>query len=95
MAHTEIGFEVINKFIQALGQWGNPDFQPKLIGRAINMMISPLPRNKRAKNPRQSGLTAAGDSQNQPKREAAKGSGAPAAAPAAAAAPVALEGRPA
>jgi hypothetical protein len=24
---------------------------PKLIGRGINAMISPLPRNKRAKNP--------------------------------------------
>ena len=52
MAHTEIGFEVINKFLADVAPYGHPDFQPKLVGRAINLMISPLPRNKRAKNPR-------------------------------------------
>ncbi|HEY2329267.1 MAG TPA: translation initiation factor IF-3 [Verrucomicrobiae bacterium] len=52
MAHTEIGFEVINKFIAEIAPFGHPDFQPKLVGRAINLMISPLPRAKRAKNPR-------------------------------------------
>jgi translation initiation factor IF-3 len=51
MAHTEIGFEVINKFLADVAPYGHPDFQPKLVGRAINLMISPLPRNKRAKNP--------------------------------------------
>lgn len=53
MAHTEVGFEVIKKFIADIEPYGHPDFQPKLIGKAINLMISPLPRNKRAKNPRQ------------------------------------------
>ncbi len=52
MAHTEIGFEVIHKFIADVAPYGHPDFTPKLIGKAINLMISPLPRNKRAKNPR-------------------------------------------
>jgi len=52
MAHTEIGFEVINNFIAKIAPFGHPDFQPKLVGRAINLMISPLPRAKRAKNPR-------------------------------------------
>jgi translation initiation factor IF-3 len=51
MAHTEVGFEVINKFLADIAPFGHPDFQPKLVGRAINLMISPLPRNKRAKNP--------------------------------------------
>jgi len=51
MAHTEVGFEVINKFLAEIAPFGHPDFQPKLVGRAINLMISPLPRNKRAKNP--------------------------------------------
>jgi translation initiation factor IF-3 len=51
MAHTEVGFEVIKKFIEDIAPFGHPDFQPKLVGRAINLMISPLPRNKRAKNP--------------------------------------------
>ena len=53
MAHTEVGFEVIKKFIEEIAPYGHPDFQPKLVGRAINLMLSPLPRNKRAKNPRQ------------------------------------------
>ena len=53
MAHTEVGFEVIKKFIELIEPFGHPDLQPKLVGRAINLMISPLPRNKRAKNPRQ------------------------------------------
>jgi len=53
MAHTEFGFQVINKFVENIAPWGHPDFQPKLVGRNINLMISPLPRNKRAKNPRQ------------------------------------------
>ena len=51
MAHTEFGFQVINKFLENIAPWGHPDFQPKLVGRNINLMISPLPRNKRAKNP--------------------------------------------
>ena len=51
MAHQEFGFEVIKKFVAAVAPFGHPDFEPKLIGRGINAMISPLPRNKRAKNP--------------------------------------------
>ena len=50
-AHTEVGFAVINKFLADIAPYGNPDFPPKLIGKGINVMISPLPRNKRAKNP--------------------------------------------
>ena len=52
MAHTEFGFEVIKKFVTDIEPYGHPDFQPKLVGRSITLMISPLPRNKRAKNPR-------------------------------------------
>jgi len=51
MAHTEFGFQVIRKFLAELAPYGHPDFDPKLIGRGINVMVSPLPRNKRAKNP--------------------------------------------
>jgi len=53
MAHTEVGFAVINKFLANIAPYGHPDFPPKLIGRGINVMISPLPRNKRGKNPNQ------------------------------------------
>ena len=52
MQHTDVGFGVINKFLADIAPYGHPDFQPKLIGRGINVMISPLPRNKRGKNPR-------------------------------------------
>ena len=52
LAHKEFGFQQVQKFIADLGPWGHPDFEPKLIGKGINAMISPLPRNKRAKHPR-------------------------------------------
>jgi translation initiation factor IF-3 len=55
MAHTEVGFEVINKFVASIAAYGHPDFQPKLVGRAINLMISPLPRAKRPKSPHEEG----------------------------------------
>ncbi len=51
MAHTEFGFQVISRFLNEISAYGHPDFQPKLNGRAINLMISPLPRNKRARQP--------------------------------------------
>ena len=53
MAHTEFGFEVVQKFLADIAAYGHPDFEPTLIGRGINVMITPLPRNKRAKAPRQ------------------------------------------
>jgi len=55
LAHKEFGFQQVQKFIVELGPWGHPDFEPKLIGKGINAMISPLPRNKRAKHPKDSG----------------------------------------
>ena len=51
LAHTEYGFQVVQNFITDLAAYGHPDFEPKLIGRGIHAMISPLPRNKRAKAP--------------------------------------------
>ena len=50
-AHTEFGFQVVEKFLADIAPYGHPDFPPKLAGRAINVMISPLPRNKRARHP--------------------------------------------
>ncbi len=55
MAHTEFGFQVIRKFLDEITPYGHPDFEPKLNGRNINVMVSPLPRNKRAKNPNEPG----------------------------------------
>jgi translation initiation factor IF-3 len=59
MAHTEFGFKCVEKFLKDTAVYGHPDAPPKLIGRAINVMLSPLPRNKRAKNPRESAPKAA------------------------------------
>lgn len=53
MAHKEFGFQQVEKFIGSLTQFAHPDAPPKLIGKGINVMLSPLPRAKRAKNPRQ------------------------------------------
>lgn len=53
MAHKEVGFQQVQKFIGEVTPYGHPDAPPKLIGKGINVMLSPLPRNKRAKNPRQ------------------------------------------
>ncbi len=51
MAHQEFGFQQVNNFIKEVTPWGHPDAPPKLIGKGLNVMLSPLPRNKRAKNP--------------------------------------------
>lgn len=51
MAHQEFGFQKVQDFIRDIGPWGHPDAPPKLIGKSVNVMLSPLPRNKRAKNP--------------------------------------------
>jgi translation initiation factor IF-3 len=47
MAHTEIGFEVMKKAVIELAGMGHPDAEPKLIGRNIHVMLTPLPANKR------------------------------------------------
>jgi translation initiation factor IF-3 len=51
MAHKEFGFQQVQKFIKEIIPYGHPDADPKLIGKGIVLMLSPLPRNKRAKNP--------------------------------------------
>jgi len=47
MAHTEMGFEVMKKALTELETMGHPDSDPKLNGKQINVMLSPLPVNKR------------------------------------------------
>ncbi|MBI2517161.1 MAG: translation initiation factor IF-3 [Opitutae bacterium] len=47
MAHTEMGFEVVNRAIKELDTMGHPDSPPKLSGKQINLMITPHPINKR------------------------------------------------
>ncbi|HMD61686.1 MAG TPA: translation initiation factor IF-3 [Opitutaceae bacterium] len=47
MAHTELGFEVMKRAVADLSGMGHPDADPKLIGRNIHVMLTPLPPNKR------------------------------------------------
>jgi translation initiation factor IF-3 len=52
-AHKEVGFNVMNQFVNDVAPYGQADAPPKMVGdRDLNVLISPLPRNKRAKNPR-------------------------------------------
>ena len=61
MARTEMGFEIVNRAINELVGMGHPDGTPKLTGRNIYAMLTPLPVNKRkAKIPPQGGGRAAG-----------------------------------
>jgi translation initiation factor IF-3 len=51
-AHTEFGFAVVNRFVKEAAAWGQADSPPKMLGdRDLNVVLSPLPRNKRAKHP--------------------------------------------
>jgi len=47
MAHINIGFDVMKRAVTELEGMGHPDAEPKLIGRNINVMLTPLPVNKR------------------------------------------------
>lgn len=58
MAHKEFGFQQIEKFTREVAPYGHPDAAAKLVGKGITVMFSPLPRNKRAKNPRQAEIDA-------------------------------------
>jgi translation initiation factor IF-3 len=47
MAHTEMGFAVVNRALTELATMGHPDGPPKLNGRNIFVMLTPLPVNRR------------------------------------------------
>jgi translation initiation factor IF-3 len=52
-AHKEIGFEVMNQFVTDVALYGQADSPPKMLGdRDLNVVLSPLPRSKRAAKPR-------------------------------------------
>ncbi|MEK7684739.1 MAG: translation initiation factor IF-3 [Verrucomicrobiota bacterium] len=53
-AHKEFGFDVVNRFVKEAAAYGQADAPPKMLGeRDLNVILSPLPRNKRARNPRE------------------------------------------
>jgi translation initiation factor IF-3 len=47
LAHTEIGFAVVKRGLDELAGMGHPDSEPKLLGKQINVMLTPNPVNKR------------------------------------------------
>lgn len=47
LAHPEIGFEIVKKALAELATMGHPDSEPRLMGKQINVMLTPLPVNKR------------------------------------------------
>ncbi|HTX66495.1 MAG TPA: translation initiation factor IF-3 [Opitutaceae bacterium] len=47
MARTEMGFDMVNRALTELGSMGHPDGPPKLTGRNIYVMLTPLPINRR------------------------------------------------
>lgn len=83
MARPELGMQVMQKFIQALAPFGTSPETPRRAGRNVNAIVNPLPRAKRAPNPRQkersgdeeaaAGSTAKADSPRVPVRSDAEG----------------------
>jgi translation initiation factor IF-3 len=52
-AHKEIGFAVVNRFVNEVAAYGQAVSPPKMLGdRDLNVVITPLQRDKRARNPR-------------------------------------------
>ena len=57
-AHKEFGYEVVNRFVREAALWGQADSPPKMLGdRDLNVVLSPLPRNKRAIHPNRTETT--------------------------------------
>jgi len=51
-AHKDLGFALVNRFVKDLAAYALPDTPPKMMGeRDLTVLLSPLPRNKRAKPP--------------------------------------------
>ena len=42
MAHTEVGYEIIGKFLELCSEYGNADKAPSLEGRRMSVIISPI-----------------------------------------------------
>ncbi len=77
MAHQEFGFQQVQKFVVEVAPFGHPDAPPKLIGKGINVMISPLPRAKRARHPRENEAGEIAPNPNQPEPSDSEDSPAP------------------
>lgn len=49
MMHTEIGKDVLKRIVVDMEHIATPDFEPKLVGRNMTLMFTPLPANKRTR----------------------------------------------
>ena len=50
-AHKEFGFQIVNKFVADLALYAQADSPPKMLGdRDLNVVLSPLPREKRGRS---------------------------------------------
>jgi translation initiation factor IF-3 len=59
-AHKEFGFQIVNKFVADLARYAQADSPPKMLGdRDLNVVLTPLPREKRARNIAASAAVAA------------------------------------
>ena len=47
LAHPELGFDIVKKALAELANMGTPDSEPRLLGKQINVMLTPLPVNRR------------------------------------------------
>ena len=47
MVHKDLGMHVIQRVREDLAGMAHVDMEPKLVGRAIGMTLSPLPAGKR------------------------------------------------
>jgi len=47
MAHQDLGMQVVRRVKEDLATMGHVDMEPKLVGKAIGMTLSPLPASKR------------------------------------------------
>lgn len=50
MAHQELGAQIMKRLAKEVQAYGHVEMEPKLMGRSINMLISPL-SGKKAKTP--------------------------------------------
>lgn len=59
MAHQELGKAVIKRLVNDTADIGHPEAEPKMIGRAIHVMLTPKPSSKKQKPSAHGGSVAA------------------------------------
>lgn len=47
MEHKDLGFERVKEAVKDLGHMGTADVDPRLVGRNVSVVLSPLPEGKR------------------------------------------------